>query len=40
MHSLDTVLSHYHAAKDVEATIKEGWVCLNVYKWSREKLAK
>ena len=26
MHTLDTVLSYYHAAKDVEAIVKEGYV--------------
>ena len=26
MHMLDTVLSYYHAAKDVEAIVKEGYV--------------
>ena len=29
MHTLETVLSYYHAAKDVEAIVKEGYV--NIY---------
>ena len=31
MHTLETVLSYYHAAKDVEAIVKEGYV--NIYLW-------
>ncbi|XP_025081121.1 exocyst complex component 7-like [Pomacea canaliculata] len=42
MHSLDTVLSHYHAAKDVEATIKEGPAAcdLDTYLACMEKVLK